>query len=109
MGSLVGPPVSLRWREGREPGAGLNSTRPPTAATTSSGCGGGCDGETEKVGVVCCLEFLSFPLDVRFSPPRGRWLRERGSRFAMAYMRAEDEQTNSVCIGPVNKAFHVLT
>ncbi|CAN0541999.1 unnamed protein product, partial [Ectocarpus sp. 12 AP-2014] len=26
----------------------------------------------------------------------------------MEYMRAEDEQTNSVCIGPVNKAFHVL-
>eukprot|EP00752_Nemacystus_decipiens_P008292 g7413.t1 len=38
-----------------------------------------------------------------------RWLRERGARFAMAYMRAEDEQTNSICIGPVNKAFHVLT
>ncbi|CAM9442144.1 unnamed protein product [Scytosiphon promiscuus] len=37
-----------------------------------------------------------------------RWLRNRGARFAMEYMRAEDEQTNSICIGPVNKAFHVL-
>ncbi|CAN0467089.1 unnamed protein product, partial [Ectocarpus sp. 12 AP-2014] len=37
-----------------------------------------------------------------------RWLRKRGAEFAMEYMRAEDEQTNSVCIGPVNKAFHVL-
>ena len=37
-----------------------------------------------------------------------RWLREKGSQFALEYMRAEDEQTNFVCIGPVNKAFHVV-
>lgn len=37
-----------------------------------------------------------------------RWLRERGARFALDYMRAEDEQTNSICIGPVNKAFHIV-
>lgn len=37
-----------------------------------------------------------------------RWLRVRGARFAMEYMRAEDEQTNFVCIGPVNKAYHVV-
>lgn len=37
-----------------------------------------------------------------------RWLREKGSQFALEYMRAEDEQTNFVCIGPVNKAFHIV-
>lgn len=66
--------------------------------------------------VLCCL-WTNHQMSVRprkqtpsvpCLPCRKRWLRKRGAEFAMEYMRAEDEQTNSVCIGPVNKAFHVL-
>ena len=32
-----------------------------------------------------------------------RAVRKRGLAFAADYMHAEDEQTNYVCIGPVNK------
>lgn len=32
-----------------------------------------------------------------------RKLRARGVAFALEYMHAEDEQTNYICIGPVNK------
>ena len=32
-----------------------------------------------------------------------RLVRARGLAFALDYMHAEDEQTNYVCIGPVNK------
>ena len=37
-----------------------------------------------------------------------RFLRERGVRFAMEYIRAEDRQTNFVDIGPVNKVYNML-
>ncbi len=32
-----------------------------------------------------------------------RWLRQKGLDFALAYIHAEDKQTNYVDIGPVNK------
>ena len=35
-------------------------------------------------------------------------LRERGLAFAEDYIQAEDLQTNYICIGPVNKAMHLL-
>ena len=34
--------------------------------------------------------------------------RARGSAFALRYMAAEDECTNYICIGPVNKAMNML-
>lgn len=37
-----------------------------------------------------------------------RALRRRGLAFALDYMAAEDNQTNYVCIGPVNKVFCLL-
>ena len=37
-----------------------------------------------------------------------RFLRKRGVRFAMEYIRAEDRQTNFVDIGPVNKVYNML-
>ena len=37
-----------------------------------------------------------------------RSLREAGIAFAMEYIRAEDEQTNYVDIGPVNKVYNML-
>lgn len=37
-----------------------------------------------------------------------RRLRQAGVSFAMAYIRAEDEQTNYVDIGPVNKVYNML-
>jgi squalene/oxidosqualene cyclase-like protein len=35
-------------------------------------------------------------------------LRARGMRFAAEYMAAEEEQTNYVCIGPVNKVLNII-
>lgn len=32
-----------------------------------------------------------------------QWLRRQGLKFALAYIHAEDAQTNYVDIGPVNK------
>lgn len=43
----------------------------------------------------------------RFSFLRG--LRLRALRFVEDYIHAEDEQTNYVCIGPVNKALNMLS
>ena len=40
--------------------------------------------------------------------PLRRALRRRGLAFALDYMRAESEQTNYVCIGPVNKVLNML-
>lgn len=37
-----------------------------------------------------------------------RAVRRRGLEFALDYMHAEDEQTNYVCIGPVNKVLNML-
>jgi len=37
-----------------------------------------------------------------------RLVRARGLAFALDYMHAEDEQTNYVCIGPVNKVLNML-
>jgi squalene cyclase len=37
-----------------------------------------------------------------------RYVRERGVRFAMDYIHAEDKQTNYVDIGPVNKVYNML-
>ena len=34
--------------------------------------------------------------------------RQKGLDFALEYIRAEDLQTNFVCIGPVNKAMNML-
>ena len=36
------------------------------------------------------------------------YLRKRALAFALAYIHAEDEQTNFICIGPVNKALNML-
>ena len=37
-----------------------------------------------------------------------RWLRGRGMRFIASYIHAEDDQTNYVDIGPVNKVINAL-
>ncbi|KAM3576082.1 hypothetical protein VYU27_001958 [Nannochloropsis oceanica] len=36
------------------------------------------------------------------------WLRKKGTDFAIAYIHAEDQQTNYVDIGPVNKTLNML-
>ncbi|KAL1514656.1 hypothetical protein AB1Y20_003746 [Prymnesium parvum] len=41
--------------------------------------------------------------------PLRRALRAKGLHFALEYMHAEDEQTNYVCIGPVNKVLNMLS
>jgi cycloartenol synthase len=44
--------------------------------------------------------------------PRSSWLqslREQSLRFVVDYIHAEDEQTNYVCIGPVNKPLNMLS
>lgn len=40
--------------------------------------------------------------------PGATGLRKRGLAFAEDYIQAEDLQTNYICIGPVNKAMHLL-
>jgi len=46
--------------------------------------------------------------DSRLVAPLRSWLRRRGVAFAAAYAYAEDQQTNYVCIGPVNKVYNLL-
>jgi farnesyl-diphosphate farnesyltransferase len=43
-----------------------------------------------------------------YGGPLLRWLRAKAFPFVEEYMHAEDEQTNYICIGPVNKVLHTL-
>lgn len=41
--------------------------------------------------------------------PFKKWIREKGLEFCMAYIRAEDLQTNYIDIGPVNKVLNMMS
>ena len=53
-----------------------------------------------------CLQ--AYEKSVVLSPLRS-FLRERGRKFSADYMRAEDEQTNYIDIGPVNKVLNMFS
>jgi hypothetical protein len=54
---------------------------------------------------ICDRLFDALMVYERLAPA---WLRSRGLRFIASYIHAEDDQTNYVDIGPVNKVMNAL-